>query len=229
MTFDIDAIFDTSFLSLIVNNKKMNLITKNTYLSPRDTEKPQHFPSVSEPKIVGAFSIDGQRRYLSDRRNCKYLYKHFHPESVQYDLNEGIESVIRKPDLCSQEEKINHLLHFISENIKSLRENNENPNTKFLSADVVCFRGLLRLLMCTPYEFRESWIVLATKYKGTIYLCAKETDKKVDERLNQTANMKTILSYGFKFEQFLLTGKLQLNNNQRYKLTNFLIIYSYYR
>lgn len=122
--------------------------TKNTFLSGRDTVNQQHFPSIDKPRIIGAFSIDGQRQYLSDRRNCKYLYKNFDSEPVQYDLNEGIQSVIRTNYTRLHEEKVNPLLHFILENIENLMQRNENPNTKLLSADVVCYRGVLRLLMC---------------------------------------------------------------------------------
>lgn len=185
--------------------------TKNTFLSGRDTVNQQHFPSIDKPRIIGAFSIDGQRQYLSDRRNCKYLYKNFDSEPVQYDLNEGIQSVIRTNYTRLHEEKVNPLLHFILENIENLMQRNENPNTKLLSADVVCYRGVLRLLMCTPYEFHEPWIILATNFKGTIYMYDKETDKKLNDRLNRTENIKKVISYGFKFEQLLLTGKTLSN------------------
>lgn len=183
---------------------------KNTYLTPQNTKNPSHFPSISEPKIIGFFSVNGNRQYLPDARNCKYVYKNCQSDRVNYDLNEGIENVIRKPDSCA-DEKINHLLEFISRNKETLKEVTspvENVNQRrFLSSDFVCFRGLLRLIMCTPYERRDGWIILATKYKGTIYLCAHETQKHAKERLNQNDTMKRILSYGFKFEQFILTGK----------------------
>lgn len=177
--------------------------TKNTYLSPRDTQNPTRFPSISQPKIIGSFSLNDNRQYLPDARNCKYVYKNYNSDRVHYDLNEGIENVIRKPDSCS-DEKLTHLLEFIGRNKQKLR--NSNSKDKVLSTDFVCFRGLLRLIMCTPYEHRDPWIILATKFKGTIYLCAQETEKQIQERLNRTDVSKQILSYGFKFEQFILTG-----------------------
>lgn len=185
--------------------------TKNTFLSGRDTVNQQNSPPINKPIIVGGFSIDGQRQYLSDRRNCKYLYKNFDSEPVQYDLNEGIQSVIRTNYTRLNEEKINPLLYFILENIENLKQRNEDQSTKLLSADVVCYRGVLRLLMCTPYEFHEPWVFLATNFKGTIYIYDKETDKKINDRLNRTENIKKVISYGFKFEQLLLTGKMLLN------------------
>lgn len=181
----------------------MHSSIKNTYLSPQNTENPSRFPSISQPKIIGFFSLIGEnRQYHPDARNCKYVYKNYQSDRIHYDLNEGIENVIRKPESCS-DEKISRLLEFIIRNKKSLK----NEASKNLSANFVCFRGLLRLIMCTPYEHRDSWIILATKYKGTIYLCAHETEKQIQEKQNQTETTKRIFSYGFKFEQFILTGK----------------------
>lgn len=181
---------------------------KNTYLSPQATENPRQFPSISQPKIVGCFSLNGNREYLADARNCKYVYKNYNrSKQVHYDLNDGIEDVIRKPE-SSTDEKASHLLEFILRNKQTLRQQASQQNRdKILSPDFVCFRGLLRLIMCTPYEQRDGWIILATKYKGTIYLCARDTEKQTQERNNQTEATKRILSYGFKFEQYILTGK----------------------
>lgn len=186
----------------------MHSSVKNTYLSPKNTKIPRQFPTISQPKIVGSFSLNENRQYFADARNCKYIYKNYQSDRVQYNLNDGIENVIRKPESCT-DEKITHLLEFISRNKERLKNqwSASNGRKRFLSTDFVCFRGLLRLIMCTPYERRDSWIILATKYKGTIYLCAKDTDKQIQEKKNQTEDTKRILSYGFKFEQYILTGK----------------------
>lgn len=172
---------------------------KNTYLTPKNTENPDNFPSFSQPKIIGSFSLDGNRTFIHDPRNCKYLYNRLSTKSVNLNLNNGMENVIRKPE-NAQEEKIDHLLRFVLE--KKLLVNGNS-----LPVDFVCFRGLLRLLMCTPYEYRDSWIILATKFRQTIYLCAEETEKHKQERLNATEKTKQICSYGFKFEQYMLSGE----------------------
>lgn len=181
----------------------MSTSKQNTYLAPRHTEEPRNFPSISVPNIVGSFSLNSVRQYLPDKRNCKYVYRNYRNHSP-FDLNAGIEQVIRKPESCINE-KITHLLEFIGRNKQQLKGQNSRANAT--GADFVCFRGLLRLLMCTPYEFRDGWIILATKYKGTIYLCAEETVKQKSERENVSEQMKRIFSYGFKFEQFIMTGK----------------------
>lgn len=194
---------------------QMSSAKQNTHLAPRHTEEPRHFPSFSQPKVIGSFSLNSTRQYLPDARNCKYVYKNY-VDHQPFDLNAGIDKVIRKPDACT-DEKITHLLEFIVrnkqkwKNRQSSSSTNPNPSiNRSISADFVCFRGLLRLLMCTPYELRDGWIILATKYKGTIYLCAEDTVKQKTDRDNMSDDMKRILSYGFKFEQFILTGKMDL-------------------
>lgn len=188
----------------------MSSSKQNTYLAPRHTEEPRNFPSISQPKIVGSFSLNSARQYLPDTRNCQYVYKNYN-NHCPFDLNAGIDQVIRKPEACN-DEKITHLLEFIVRNKQRLKNRNSRTNdtgngkASILSTDFVCFRGLLRLLMCTPYEFRDGWIILATKYKGIIYLCAEDTPKQKSERENVSEQMKRIFSYGFKFEQFILTG-----------------------
>lgn len=186
---------------------KMQSSVKNTYLSPQNTNNPRQFPSISQPKIVGSFSLNENREYLPDARNCQYVYKNYHSGRINFDLNEGMEHVIRKPEFA-KDEKITHLLDFISRNRQKLKKDDKHDDrSRFLSSDVVCFRGLLRLIMCTPYEHKDAWIILATKYKGTIYLCALDTEKQIQDRTNQSATQTRIFSYGFKFEQYILSGK----------------------
>jgi len=75
-----------------------------------------------------------------------------------------------------------------------------------MSADFVCFRGLLTVLMRTPYEKNEDWIICATKWKGTIFLCAKETERKRISEEQMTDRDKQFSSWGFKFEQYMSSG-----------------------
>lgn len=179
---------------------------KKTNVLPKQIDNRTRFPSFTQPCVVGAFSIDGNRLYSRTRQNCKYVYKKVYSERRTYDLNIGIDNVVRKLESC-KEEKLSHLLQFILENLSKIRQPTGSiDRNKLLMADFVCFRGLLRQIMCTPYEYREPWIILAIKFKGTIYLCAEETQKQAQDRANQTDALKKILSYGFKFEQYILTG-----------------------
>jgi RAT1-interacting protein len=58
--------------------------------------------------------------------------------------------------------------------------------------------------MCTPYENRDTWIINAIKFRGTIFLCAEETIEKKNQKANETARDKMFCRYGFKFESYIL-------------------------
>lgn len=186
----------------------------DTHLQPHHRNfNEKTFPIFQKPKIVGYFSIDKDRQYISDASICKYLQLPQINEPLRFDLNKGYDTVVHKPN--NIDEKINHLLTFILKNNHILNNNskpsepesctNENLQQK---SPIVCFRGLLRLLMCTPYEYQNGWIILATKFRGTIYLCAQETKEEKHRRLTITEQSKKFCSYGFKFEQYILTGLL---------------------
>lgn len=165
----------------------------NTNLRPLDC-KQSNFPSITKPNIIGSFSVNTQRQFVSDYSNLSYLKL---PESANFklNLNDGYEIVKHKPD---KDEKIDHLLEFMKINHERLMHQKKLP-------DFVCFRGLLRLIMCTPYEKKESWTILATKLNNTIYLCAEETDEKRYQKQTETDHSKRFCYYGFKFEQYVLS------------------------
>lgn len=175
---------------------------EKTNLCPKDIPWNVPFPSIKKPHVIGYFSVDRNRQYLSDYSQCKFLKLFDLKSHPKYDLNKGYEiAVHKKPEL---DEKIDHLLTFILANLSKFKIKTDE---KFLKPDIVCFRGLLKLIMCSPFEFRSSWTILATKYKGTIYLCRKPSEEDLARELNASAEAKRFCSYGFKFEQYLLTGK----------------------
>ena len=67
---------------------------------------------------------------------------------------------------------------------------------------------LLTLIMASPYENKEDWTIVATKFENTIYLF--RVDKQDDS--SSMSNNRNPLSgemtmWGFKFEQYLCSGK----------------------
>lgn len=174
---------------------------------------PHQFPNISKPRMISGFSIVNNHQ-VPDYSQLKYL-KIPNPNNLRLDLNIGFENRIVKPP--AQNNKIDHILTYILSDLKKLKNCDEEIKIRgnLFNYQFVCFRGLLRLLMCTPYDLRESWIVLAMKYKGSIYLCQLETDEKKCQRLNEDEKTKLFCSYGFKFEQYLLTGKYVINELTR--------------
>lgn len=148
------------------------------------------FPKITRPEIVGAFSVDCNQKFLNGLENLKYLNI---PSEINFNLNEGDSNYKEKPD---EDSKINHLLKFLTENENIAQSNH---------FDFLCFRGLLRMIMSTPYEQDVSWIILATRYKGRIFLCSQETDQKRHEKLRRTDRDKMFMRYGFKFENHVLS------------------------
>lgn len=187
-----------------------------TNLNPISTlNNTKLFPTISQPKILGCFSVGSKREYIPSGENLKYLNLPLirkgkgsgNNSPLRIDLNEGFEIRVPKPDSAKQEH-LDHLLKFILGNVDRLSADEDGRReSKALNCDFVCFRGLLRMIMCTPYERKTNWIILATRYRGTIYLCAKDTPEKLQEEAQQTEQQKRFCYYGFKFEQHVLTGK----------------------
>lgn len=170
---------------------------------------PGRFPIIRKPHIIGYFSLNGEREYIPSAENLKYLKLPKDINNVNFDLNHGYENVIPKPASTS-DEGLKHLLEFIIQNKQKLITRNDGPDKRYLEADFICYRGLLRLVMCSPFERRDDWCILATRYKGNIYLCQRETEMKKMQKLNETEQWKRIGSYGFKFEQYILAGECLL-------------------
>lgn len=77
-----------------------------------------------------------------------------------------------------------------------------------MDADFICRRGALKTLLCTPYEKYENWIIFASKYRGTIYLCEFYTPEKEQRHVNASTQERRFSSWGYKFEQYMVAGIL---------------------
>jgi len=177
-----------------------------------------------------------QMKFLHEKllRDPKSFTKSY--KRVQLDLNLGLENVKRKLE-SARNEKIDRMLEWILLNkevfqvqgspTKSTANDSSSsgggddssapgdPSSvalETLSTDFVCFRGLLTTLMCTPYERRDGWEFNAVKFKKTIYLCAVETDQKKSQRLNESQRQKDMCSWGFKFEQYVLSDEPRISD-----------------
>lgn len=174
------------------------------YSSADNYDKDQSFPSFSKPEIVGFFNLNENREYNDDIKKLSY-FRCKVGEKVHFDLNIMAEKHQNKP-ASSEDENLDHILTFIEKNIVVLRS--DQPD-QILNTDFICFRGLLRLLMCSPYETREPWLIRATKYKGTIYLCTKETEHKKHEKQKRSSRDIKFMRYGYKFEQYVFAEGLK--------------------
>ena len=69
-------------------------------------------------------------------------------------------------------------------------------------------RGVILALLYTLCNKREGWVIYAAKFKGIIYLCACRREKETEFDLSRTLLQKRMDSWGYKFEQYMLRGKI---------------------
>nr|XP_045621699.1 decapping and exoribonuclease protein-like isoform X1 [Procambarus clarkii]XP_045621700.1 decapping and exoribonuclease protein-like isoform X1 [Procambarus clarkii] len=175
---------------------------------------------LRRPMFIGDFCLDEKRKFCQDKRNLHFISVNWkESKKVEYDLNVSLDKVTRKDFEETQHEKLDRLLEWILHNsFKFHTKESTGKSLKCLSTDFICFRGLMTELLCTPYE-REGWIVCATKFCNTIYLCAYDTPEKHTRRENETDVQKQMSSWGYKFEQYMTDGSNLsggVNENEEY-------------
>ena len=135
--------------------------------------------------------------------------------NLDYNVNRAI-----KPTPLKENEAITNLLKGILEFKHTLAVKGELDS---LHTDVVCFRfwflsyfshvtidsifrGLLTVLLCTPYERRDGWIIDVVRWRGTLYLLQVETNKRKEEKRKESRRQKQMSSWGYKFEQLMTSA-----------------------
>nr|XP_034841214.1 decapping and exoribonuclease protein-like isoform X2 [Maniola hyperantus] len=165
------------------------------HVEARDHSKP--FPNFGKPKIIGYIGIE----------NLKYS-RRIKNGRVDFDLNLHLDKVKRKPP--NLDVKLTELLKFLIEHETRL---NFPLANSLDAAKFFCYRGLLTCVACTPFENREPWKIVAILYKGNIYLCARDTEAKRQQKLCMSARDKQFTSWGYKFEQYMLSDRPDVEPN----------------
>jgi len=125
--------------------------------------------NLTDAVIVGAYSVDENGNFKNDMSALKYLKNKYRktPQDVDFDLKKICnEMEITEKSNHNYLERLNNLTKFIQENPENIIRN------KKIDADCVCFRGVLRWILLSDYDFR-GFILEAVKLKGTIYLALK--------------------------------------------------------
>ncbi|KAJ3322384.1 Dom-3 Z [Boothiomyces sp. JEL0866] len=132
--------------------------------------------SYSMPKEICHFSYDGNRQLLLSSKEALSKYS---PQSLPYNLYHGY------PDDYIQRDDVEEYLDAL---LKSIQAEKLEKKPSF-----VTWRGIMTLLVCTPYQQREDWELKASLVDGTIYLMqVKEPSVQKDQQVNTY--------YGYKFE-----------------------------
>jgi len=177
-------------------------------VSTRPEDHDKEFPNLRQPAIVGEFSLDSNREFLADRSGLGYIHRPRDPDRVQMDLNQGLDRVIRKGEEAQGgAEGLKNMLQCILHYRQRFALASGELDS--LHTDLVCYRGLLTTLLCSPYEGKEGWEVTAARWRGTIYLRQQETEERRRQRERETDRQKTMSSWGYKFEQYLTSSTPQ--------------------
>jgi hypothetical protein len=128
---------------------------------------------------------------------------------VNFDLKRGVSRVVEKDEESIRQKMLDDLLRWILQERKAEHKNiidHEHPLRPLL-VEFVCYRGLLTLLIATPYECQENWTILATRFQNSIYLWQLKESKKQNGSI---AVQKEKSIWGFKFEQYLCASMFSL-------------------
>ncbi|KFM75770.1 Protein Dom3Z, partial [Stegodyphus mimosarum] len=197
-----------------------------------------NFPSFRQPTEIGCFSLDGERQFHDDNHQLKYLVMPRSITGLHMDLNKGYSEAIKKD--FQKKEKIDTMLRWILTHQERVKNVFMTHGTNTIKIDFVCFRGLLTEICSTTYENKEDWLICATKYKSVIFLCAFDTEQDVQRREKMTERDKLMSSWGYKFEQYMVSDSqntkpntsIPVNEKEEYcimlkgRLNNHTLLYS---
>ncbi|XP_020284836.1 decapping and exoribonuclease protein [Pseudomyrmex gracilis] len=151
-------------------------------------------------ELIGHYSIDGNSKYRGDLSQLKYYVPPLDFNNVNYDLNENIASTKYKPNSYV---KLDDVCKWILNNFTRVERLMSTEKDRWLNVDFVCRRGAFTTILSSPYvQYDCDWIICASKYRGTIYLCKFYTDAQ--ERNHGNSMDKRGEAWGFKFEQYMV-------------------------
>lgn len=104
-------------MCLLVSLKSSVVMSAELDLRTVSCASKSNFPF---PKTVGFYTLDRNRNFLNDMSGLKYFKEPVDMNEVDFDLNVGFESFVKKPE-TAQNEGIRHVLRFILENIEALK------------------------------------------------------------------------------------------------------------
>ena len=136
---------------------------------------------------------------------------------LSYDLTDGY---VRMRDggtlFCSpvdEDPGLKGILRWILANKSKFQLKSGDQSDCMLNTDFITYRGIFTKIMCSPFETREGWCVVATKYKGTIYLYEYATEKKMEYEMNRDEKANMFSYGGFRFEHFITEPADQSNDS----------------
>ncbi|RKP04936.1 RAI1 like PD-XK nuclease-domain-containing protein, partial [Thamnocephalis sphaerospora] len=149
-------------------------------------------PVYKQPEEIACFSNDEQRRFVFGDQELRYYY----PPDLVGDLNDGFDDRYVQRDRGLPD----HLDGLLA-TLVQVRER-EPARRAATQADVMCYRGVMTRIMCTPYERRDAW-----ELGGTLYIEEHESEPKRRQRINATRRQDMMGYWGYKFEALSTVSK----------------------
>ncbi|KAG5327061.1 RL13A protein, partial [Pseudoatta argentina] len=151
----------------------------------------QIIPTLT-PELIGHFSIDGDLQYHADLSQLKYYIPPSDPNNVNFDLNKNFISTRHRPTSYL---KLDNLLRWLSNNFHRLEKPLSVQEERWLDIEFIASLGTIKTILCSPYKMRDEWIICASKYRGTIYLCEFYSDKREHHYVNASMNKLKFMSF----------------------------------
>ncbi|KYM88373.1 60S ribosomal protein L13a [Atta colombica] len=162
--------------------------------------------STLTTELIGHFSIDNDLQYHADLSQLKYYIPPSDPNNVNFDLNKNFMSTRHRPTSYL---KLDNLLRWLSNNFHRF----EKPlsvlqKEHWLDIEFIASRGTIKTILYSLYKMRDEWIICASKYRGTIYLCEFYSNEREHQYINASMSEKQLQSWGYKFDQYMIAGMI---------------------
>ncbi|XP_075550444.1 decapping and exoribonuclease protein-like [Dermacentor variabilis] len=165
---------------------------------------------------VGHYSVRGEREefeYIDGAALKRYLLTPIPWESM-LNLNIGYTEAVRVNWITGKLAPTESLLRWVLLNrdkVVARSSNEEAPSSglerKSMSTDFICNRRCLKEIMCTPFEEKIAWRLVACRHQGIVYIHDHPTQAEVHKCLKERGNKKLERSkyWGVKFHRSMTT------------------------
>lgn len=162
---------------------------------------------ITPPEKQGSYAVTSTGEYEEGERHLRVLKLPVNMSRVSFNLSDGYRRMSDGgPVIYSrigEEPGLNHFLKWILSNKEDLRRHASYTSTSELGVDFVTIRGLISMIMCTPYERFSDWSIGVTKYRGSYFMYHLLTDQERDGELNRTEFLNLMAYSGLRFENFV--------------------------
>ncbi|GAB0089587.1 hypothetical protein DMENIID0001_041570 [Sergentomyia squamirostris] len=193
---------------------------RNTNLCPLDQRSPHwrtKLYSVQKPRVMGAYSKK-DNEFINSLNCLRYLRL---PEAneIPWNLNIGYEDYQKNFPVGITRRDIDDILKFITmhpDKMKIYGDDRLEKSSKVIFPDFVCQAGLLTELLEIPYRNKNNESdnflvcnnVMATKYRGTIYLLMTLTCDCCNYGLTGKDENDKLFYYGQRYRHMMTTDNL---------------------